>query len=126
MAIPRNDSPRWTPAATARLARVPHGPIRDLVRQRVDVWAKQIGANVVTKDLVELKYQRWSDGANRDEPGATWTEDARARIDRIPPFVRHAVISAVEKFAADQGFDVVTPEVLDESKHYWEDTGHFH
>lgn len=126
MATTRHDSLRWTPAATARLARVPHGPIRDLVRQRVDELAARTGIRVVTKDLVEVKYQQWSDGASPDGAGVTWTEEARIRIDRIPPFVRHAVISAVEKFATDRGFDAVTPELLGESKRYWEDTGQFH
>ena len=126
MATARHDSPRWTPAATAHLARVPHGHIRDLVRQRVDELAMQTGIRVVTKDLVEAKYQQWSDGASPRGAGVTWTEDARTRVDRIPPFVRHAVVSAVEKFVTDSGFDVGTPELLDESKRYWEDTSHFH
>jgi radical SAM protein with 4Fe4S-binding SPASM domain len=45
-------------------------------------------------------------------PALTWTEAARARLDRIPSFVRGVVVKRVEDFARRQGLREVTPELL--------------
>ncbi|HET9985486.1 MAG TPA: radical SAM protein [Longimicrobiales bacterium] len=43
-----------------------------------------------------------------------WTPAARARVERIPSFVRAVVVARVEQFARDRGHAEVTPELLDE------------
>ena len=43
-----------------------------------------------------------------------WTADARARLERIPSFVRGVVTERVEGFARDQGYAVVDVEVMAE------------
>lgn len=43
-----------------------------------------------------------------------WTDDAKARIARIPSFVRGIVTSRVEDFARGKGLTVVTAELLDD------------
>ncbi|HUP20798.1 MAG TPA: radical SAM protein [Gemmatimonadota bacterium] len=43
-----------------------------------------------------------------------WSPEAEARMARAPSFVRGVVAARVEKFAAERGYDRVTPEVLDE------------
>ena len=42
-----------------------------------------------------------------------WSDDARARISRVPGFVRAVVCERVETFARERGFPAVTPEVLE-------------
>jgi AdoMet-dependent heme synthase len=47
------------------------------------------------------------------EPALAWSEAARARMERIPSFVRGVVTKRVEDYARRQGIAVVTPELLD-------------
>jgi radical SAM protein with 4Fe4S-binding SPASM domain len=44
----------------------------------------------------------------------TWTADARARMNRVPGFVRGVVTARVEAFARTRGYDIVTIEVIEE------------
>ncbi len=46
------------------------------------------------------------------EPSLPWTDEARARLDRIPSFVRGVVTSRVEDFARREGHDRVDLEVM--------------
>ena len=41
-----------------------------------------------------------------------WTDDARARLARIPSFVRGVVTARVEDFARERGYAVVDQEVM--------------
>ncbi|MGH9382049.1 MAG: radical SAM protein [Thermoanaerobaculia bacterium] len=49
----------------------------------------------------------------RFRPALPWSDAARARLERIPSFVRGVVGQRVERWAADRGLDQVTPELLD-------------
>jgi AdoMet-dependent heme synthase len=48
------------------------------------------------------------------EPSLPWTDDARARMERIPSFVRGVVTARVESFARKQGYREVDMEVMAE------------
>ena len=48
------------------------------------------------------------------EPELAWSTEAESRMARIPSFVRGVVTARVEAFAAERGYDAITPEVLDE------------
>ncbi|HEX7120328.1 MAG TPA: radical SAM protein [Longimicrobiales bacterium] len=43
-----------------------------------------------------------------------WAPEARARLDRVPSFVRGVVTARVEAFARERGYTRVTPEVMAE------------
>jgi radical SAM protein with 4Fe4S-binding SPASM domain len=47
-------------------------------------------------------------------PQLRWSPEARARLSRIPGFVRGVVTARVEKYAAERGLTEITPAVLDE------------
>jgi hypothetical protein len=47
-------------------------------------------------------------------PSLEWSPDARARVARIPSFVRGVVTARVEAFARSRGLTIVTPDLLDE------------
>jgi AdoMet-dependent heme synthase len=47
-------------------------------------------------------------------PSLQWTPEARARVQRIPSFVRNVVVERIEKFAIERGHAVVTPELMTE------------
>jgi AdoMet-dependent heme synthase len=48
------------------------------------------------------------------QPALVWAEAARARLDRIPSFVRGVVAKRVEDWARARGLTEVTPELLSE------------
>lgn len=47
-------------------------------------------------------------------PALDWTDDAWARVERIPSFVRGVVVERVEKFARERGHARVTTELMAE------------
>ncbi len=47
-------------------------------------------------------------------PALRWSDAARARMDRVPSFVRGVVMKRVEDWARDRGLAEVTPELLTE------------
>lgn len=116
----------WTPEAHARLQQVPEGPMRNLTRQRVETLAKKRGLAQVTLDLVEEKYQQWTEGSAKASSALPWTPAAQERVRRVPPFIRGVVIQAVEAYAQSQGAREITPEVVEQAKAHWEATGRFH
>jgi hypothetical protein len=48
--------------------------------------------------------------------GPLWTEGASVRIERIPSFIRPMVQRAVERYAAEQGHELITDAVMDEAR----------
>ena len=116
----------WTPEAQARLQQVPEGVMRDLTRQRVEVLARQRGQPKVTVDLLEAKYHQWSEGSARVVSESVWTDDARERVERIPPFVRGMAVEAIEAYARQQGLAEITPATVDEAKGSWGQAESFH
>jgi AdoMet-dependent heme synthase len=51
-------------------------------------------------------------GSPAPAPSLPWTEGARARVDRIPSFVRGVVVERVERFARERGEDVVDEALM--------------
>lgn len=51
------------------------------------------------------------------DPRLRWTEDARARLEKIPSFVRGVVTSRVESFAEARGYAVVDEALMAEVRH---------
>ena len=45
-----------------------------------------------------------------------WTSEALDRMEKVPDFIRPMVKGSVETFARKNGYHVVTPQVIDESK----------
>jgi radical SAM protein with 4Fe4S-binding SPASM domain len=52
-------------------------------------------------------------GAPSPAPTLPWSDEAKARLTRVPGFVRAVVASRIEKFARDRGCSAVTPDVMD-------------
>ena len=49
-------------------------------------------------------------------PEFTWTVDAKAKLDRLPAFVKPMVQGSVEAYARKAGFSTITLQVMDDSK----------
>jgi hypothetical protein len=45
-----------------------------------------------------------------------WTEGALIRIERIPNFIRPMVQRAIERYALEQGYPLITDAVMDEAR----------
>ncbi len=48
--------------------------------------------------------------------GPLWTEEAEARLERIPSFVRPMIKKGVEDYAREQGYPEINAKVMDEVK----------
>ncbi len=48
--------------------------------------------------------------------GISWSEEARARMEKIPAYVRSMVMKGVEEYAREEGLDEVTTAVLDRAR----------
>lgn len=53
---------------------------------------------------------------SRDEGDLVWTDAALEKAHRAPLLVRRMVISIVERYAREQGYHRITPEVVEEAK----------
>lgn len=52
-------------------------------------------------------------GAPATAPAMAWSAEARARLERVPGFVRTVVATRIESFAQQRGVTIITPEVMD-------------
>ena len=120
------DALTWTPGARTRLQQVPDGVMRELTKRRVERLAQQLGRSAVSVELMEAKYEQWSEGAQPATTDMAWTEEALEAINRIPDFVRGMVINAIEGYARNAGATEITPEITDAAKRSWDESGRFH
>ena len=116
----------WTAEAEARMERIPEGFMRAMTHQRVEEFARRRDVKTITSELIDEKYAEWGAGSDRQGMSLRWDAKARARIDRIPDFVRGMVILEVERCAREMGKDSVTEEVVDRALGSWESIGRFH
>ncbi|MGQ0815948.1 MAG: radical SAM protein [Gemmatimonadota bacterium] len=52
-------------------------------------------------------------GAAPAQPVMAWSAEAKARLERVPGFVRAVVANRIESFAQQRGFTTITPEVME-------------
>lgn len=70
--------------------------------------AYQPAGGTVVEPPGELSYGQAA------QPSLTWSPEARARLERIPSFVRGVVTNRVEKYAAERGHSRITAELMAE------------
>jgi Proto-chlorophyllide reductase 57 kD subunit len=49
-------------------------------------------------------------------PGILWSDAARIRLERIPGFIRPMVQRAIERYALEQGHQLITERIMDEAR----------
>jgi nucleotide-binding universal stress UspA family protein len=116
----------WTPEAEQRLDRVPEGFMRALTRRRIESFARGQNVDAITPALIDDKYAQWAAGSAKQKMSMAWTDTAKARIDRIPDFVRGMVILELERSARESGADKVTDAVLEGASGVWGKLQAFH
>jgi AdoMet-dependent heme synthase len=65
-------------------------------------------------DVAVIERQREVTYGAEFTPALVWSDAARARVSRIPSFVRGVVMERVERFARERGKAEVTPDLLDQ------------
>lgn len=120
----------WTDEAEERLRAVPEF-CRELSRWRVEWTAHKLGlGTTITPELMQVKFDMWGRVSHaireRRDGGLPWTDDARARFERVPEFVRGQVLEAVEGNARRMGATAVDGGVVDRVVARWAETGDFH
>jgi Proto-chlorophyllide reductase 57 kD subunit len=120
----------WTPEAEERLREVPEF-CRELTRWRVEWTAHKLGlGTTITPEVMQVKFDMWGRVSHairdRHDGGLPWTDEAYARFERIPEFVKGQVLEAVEGNARSMGATVVDGAVVDEVIARWIATGDFH
>jgi Proto-chlorophyllide reductase 57 kD subunit len=120
----------WTPEAEERLREVPEF-CRELTRWRVEWTAHKLGlGTTITPEVMQVKFDMWGRVSHairdRHDDGLPWTDEAHARFERIPEFVRGQVLEAVEGNARRMGATVVDDAVVDRVIAQWVETGDFH
>jgi hypothetical protein len=120
----------WTPEAEARLREVPEF-CRELTRWRVEWTAHQLGlGTTITPEVMQVKFDMWGRVSHairdRRDDGLPWTDDAYARFERIPEYVKGQVLEAIEGNARSMGATVVDGAVVDRVIARWVATGDFH
>lgn len=122
----KNSTLTWSDDAKARMERIPEGFMRDLTRQRVEKFARKQGTTEITESLVEEKYSEWAAGSSQKSSSMEWEADAKARIEKIPGFVKGMVVLEVERCARDLGLEKVTHAAVDKASNTWEMGSGFH
>ncbi|HXA29514.1 MAG TPA: universal stress protein [Candidatus Angelobacter sp.] len=119
----------WTPEAEHRLDSVPDF-CREMVRWRVEWFAKKRNlGTTITPDMVEGKYAAWGQVSEQiRDKGTTlpWSDDAIARLERIPESVRGEVMQAIEGNARAAGAERVDASLIDSMREQWQHSGDFH
>lgn len=116
----------WDPDAEAALARIPGGFMLDQARQAIELRAGALGKERVDLEAVRAQYAAWDEGAAKVARELIWDDDALARLQRIPPFIRGGVLKEVERRAWDAGLDRVTLDFYAEAVAGWSGGGDFH
>ena len=109
----------WTPEALKRLERVPAGFMRDMSKARIEEWGKAHEYDLVSLEVVEEKYQSWTDGSKGLKPELEWAETARDRIEKVPEFIRPMVMKEIERKVQSQGKSYVDESALDQVMDAW-------
>ncbi len=76
------------------------------------------GAEAAGDRPVQATVEAPAEAAPADGP-MSWTDEARARLDRIPSFVRPMAVTGIERYAREQGYPRVDEAVLDEAKDHF-------
>ncbi|MFQ5587809.1 MAG: universal stress protein [Nitrospiria bacterium] len=112
----------WTAAASAILAEIPEGFMRDMTRWRIEADARKKGVREIDPAVVEDKYTQWAQVSKKVERRLPWDDEAVARISIIPSFVRGTVVQEIETCADEKGIARITVDVLNEVTERWVET----
>ena len=110
----------WSPEAEQKLLKVPVFA-RAIVKLGVEKYAQENGAEIVTPELMTKaapspKMFDELTGKKDKEKSAEipWDDDARARVENAPEFVRPGILKLMQKRAKERGQKKLSSEFLTE------------
>ncbi len=118
--------PLWSDAATARLAHVPAGSIRDMAHKAVNTIAVKSGIDEITAEFVEKILDVFQKGSIEVTETLSCDDEARAGLSRAPKTVHGMLVREIENWATSHGKNVVTADIVDNVKAKWKNKGSFH
>ncbi|MBI4296551.1 MAG: PCP reductase family protein [Chloroflexi bacterium] len=73
---------------------------------------------LVRDTLVRQRDQAFTSRRVTSQPKdvVVWTEEAEKRLANVPAFVRGMARKAIERYALEEGYDEITPEVMDQAR----------
>ncbi|MDH4100862.1 MAG: hypothetical protein OEV28_09855 [Nitrospirota bacterium] len=114
------DEVTWTVEARARLEGIPSF-MREGIAKMVEIHARQAGIALITPEfMAEMKKLAGdrmgsvSPMPQKPEAAVSWADDARARLEKAPFFVREGVRKLAERRARQRGMTEVTSELITE------------
>ena len=109
----------WTAEARTRLEGIP-AFMRDGIAKMVEIHARQAGIALITPEFMAEMKKLAGDrvGSVSPMPKKTtaigWADDARARLEKAPFFVREGVRKLAERRARQRGMTEVTSDLITE------------
>lgn len=111
----------WTAEASARLEKIP-AFMRGGIAKMVEIHARQAGISLITPEFMAEMKKLAGDRMGSVSPMPTqgpdsaigWTDEARARLEKAPFFVREGVRKLAERRARQRGMAEVTSELITE------------
>ncbi|NNG16758.1 MAG: hypothetical protein HKM89_09770 [Gemmatimonadales bacterium] len=113
------------PACNRRIAMLAN----PMETQLVEALGVQVGGKTLEAQPMDLvrrtmegKDDAFEDAPDRPPPGGgrsappRWTEEAEARLSRVPAFVRGMVKRIYAEYAAERGLPEITPEIMDRAR----------
>ena len=116
----------WSAAAHERIASIPEGFMRETTIQRIEELARTEGLSTIDVELVERKYESWTNSSAGETTTMAWSAEATARIAKIPAFVRKMVVLEIERAAAAAGHSKVNEAIVETAVAKWKHAGFSH
>ncbi|MFQ5543707.1 MAG: universal stress protein [Nitrospiria bacterium] len=109
----------WTETAMQMIQEIPEGFMREMTRWRIEADARKKGLSEIDPSVIEEKYTQWTQVTKKVERSLAWDDEALHRMSGIPSFVRGTVVTEIENYAAEEGLDKVTVEILNQVTARW-------
>lgn len=73
---------------------------------------------LVRKTLARQNNQAFASQPKGAEPKEKplWTEQAEKKLEKVPAFVRGMAQGAIERYAVENGYGEITPDVMDQAR----------
>ncbi|MBI1922812.1 radical SAM domain protein, coenzyme PQQ synthesis protein E, partial [Candidatus Poribacteria bacterium] len=70
-----------------------------------------------------VRFEKMTPFAAEPDYELRWTDEAKQRLNRVPSFARGMVTKSVEKYARENGYREITPELMKAVKERFDKTG---
>jgi nucleotide-binding universal stress UspA family protein len=113
--VPHERAFHWTPEAIERVDRRVPAFIRPMAILAMERYAREHQLTEVTLEVtIDVARRLGYAGDDGVQPALPWTDEALARLERVPKFERQMVREVVEGLARQHGHSAINYEVADQ------------